>query len=79
MYYKKVVGATLVAAVLLCGIFTSCGPASGSGGAEFEVIRQAADAYLSSGKADDTIHGTELNAILSDAKDTWVIRRVIVR
>jgi rhodanese-related sulfurtransferase len=79
MHYKKVGGATLVAAVLLCGMFTSCGSASGGGGAEFEVIRQAADAYLSSGKADDTIHGTELYAILSDDDPTNDPRVLSVR
>ena len=52
--------------ILLVGMLASCGPASGGGESEFEVIRQAADAYLSSGKADVTIPGTELWTLLTD-------------
>jgi rhodanese-related sulfurtransferase len=74
MKYKKFLGAILVVTILLCGMFVSCGPASnstsgppsGDGVSEFEVIRQAADAYLSSGKASVTIHGSDLWALLGD-------------
>jgi rhodanese-related sulfurtransferase len=79
MHYKRFVGAILVVTILLCGMFVSCGPASGGGGAEFEVIRQAADAYLSSGKASVTIHGLDLNAILSDDDPTNDPRVLSVR
>jgi rhodanese-related sulfurtransferase len=55
MKYKRFIGILLIIGILLTGTFISCGSASpgsaGSGGGEeFEVIRQAADAYMSSGK-----------------------------
>jgi rhodanese-related sulfurtransferase len=87
MNYRKFLGAILVVTILLCGMFVSCGPASnstsgppsGDGVSEFEVIRQAADAYLSSGKASVTIHGLDLDAILSDDDPTNDPRLLSVR
>jgi rhodanese-related sulfurtransferase len=67
MNYKGLVLAILIITMLLCGTLVSCGSTSSGGGvSEFEVIRQAADAYLSSGKADGTILGKDLYAILTD-------------
>jgi len=64
--YKGLVGAILVI-VVLCGTLVSCGSTvSGGKSSEFEVIRQAADAYLSSGKASQTILGKDLHDIITD-------------
>jgi len=77
MDYKKLIGILMVG-VLLC-TFLGC-PSNGNGVAtptpsggsgpnkanEFEVIRLAADAYLSSGKVNDILEGTEVWNILTD-------------
>jgi rhodanese-related sulfurtransferase len=64
--YKRLVGSILVI-VILCGALVSCGaPASGGGTSEFEVIRQAADAYLSSGKAEQLAMSADLHAVITD-------------
>jgi rhodanese-related sulfurtransferase len=87
MNYRKFAGAILIIAILLCGALVACGPSnstpdtptSGNGVSEFEVIRQAADAYLSSGKADITLHGLELSEILFDDDPTNDPRILSVR
>ena len=72
--YKKVIGSILVA-VLIATLFVSCGspgtnPSPGnslsSGISEFEVIRQSADAYLSSGKAEKFEMSADLHTIIND-------------
>ena len=71
--YKKVIGSILVI-VILCMTLVSCGspgatPSSASSGNkanEFEVIRKAADAYLSSGKAEKLEMSIDLHTILYD-------------
>ena len=87
MKYIKLWIATLVIITLLCGTLVSCAPSSSppsnggngvseDGVSEFEVIRQAADVYLSSGKADDTIEGQEVWDILTDgnkANDPYIM------
>lgn len=84
MKYKRILIAVTTTVVLLFGILASC---SGPGGPApsntvsnvsdgFEVIRQAADAYLSSGKAAVTIPGTDLYKVLTDgnkANDPYIM------
>ena len=54
MHIKRLGLTLLIIVVLLFGGFISCSPSAGTGslggGPEFEVIRQAADAYMNSGK-----------------------------
>ncbi|MFC2023088.1 rhodanese-like domain-containing protein, partial [Chloroflexota bacterium] len=71
----KLTAILMVGILLLTGCI-SCNSSSngGNGGTdgpnkadEFEVIRQAADAYLSTGKVNDILEGTEVWDILTDA------------
>ena len=76
MNYKRFIGSILVI-VMLCATLVSCGsPANNSNGSsgnsgnnanEFEVIRKAADAYLSSGKAEKFVMSVDLHTIVNDA------------
>jgi rhodanese-related sulfurtransferase len=77
--YKRLIGIMLVI-VMLCATLVSCGsPSNNSNGGssgnsdnsgnkanEFEVIRQAADAYLSSGKAEQFVMSVDLHTIIND-------------
>jgi rhodanese-related sulfurtransferase len=76
--YKRLVGSILVIVVLLAAL-VSCGspavtpssgvtpsPSSGNTVNEFEVIRKAADAYLSSGKAEKLEMSVDLHTIIND-------------
>jgi rhodanese-related sulfurtransferase len=54
MNYRRFVGVLLIMGIILSGTFVSCSPSAAGekpgDNAEFEVIRQAADTYMSSGK-----------------------------
>jgi rhodanese-related sulfurtransferase len=52
--------------ILLSGLVLSQPKVAAAEDSQFEVIRQAADRYLSSGKADTTIEANDLWSILSD-------------
>jgi rhodanese-related sulfurtransferase len=70
MDYKRLIAILMVGILLFTGAVSCSGnPSSGGGGgggSEFEVIRQAADAYLSTGKADKTMKGIEIWNLLTD-------------
>jgi len=70
MDYKRLIAILMVGVLMLTGI-VSCNGGNGNGGGpnkadEFEVIRQAADAYLSTGKVNDILEGTDVWDILTD-------------
>ena len=84
MKFARLGSVLLLVVVLVTGVAISCSPASGStntgdsisGSAAFEMIRQAADDYLSSGKELNTVTATSLYTNLTDgntSNDPFII------
>ena len=74
MNFKRLTAILVVGVLLLTGFVSCNSPSNGGNGGnggtnkadEFEVIRQAADAYLSTGKVNDILEGPEVWDILTD-------------
>jgi rhodanese-related sulfurtransferase len=89
-HYKRLIMSVLLLAILIPGMLIACNSTPGnpavtpsqtpkgsiSGSAAFEMIRQAADTYLSTGKELNTVSAKVLYTTLSDgntANDPFVI------